>query len=135
MSSQGAESIARRYVDTVGRTADDRYQLDIDQLIWLVEHCSRLDELRLGLLRDLQSALPSSQELAMFADLKELLTNLIIMETRVSDRSGRLLELLNQLTEASLLDRVSVDQVALTEAIQSIIEANGRVRAVIGDQI
>jgi hypothetical protein len=135
MSSQGAESIARRYVGTAGRTADDRYQLDIDQLIWLVEHCSRVGELRLGLLRDLQSALPSSQEPGMVAEFKELLTNLIIMETRVSDRSGRLSELLNQLTGSGLLDRVSVDQVALTEAIQSIIEANGHVRAVVGDQI
>jgi hypothetical protein len=71
----------------------------------------------------------------MVAELKELLTNLIIMETRVSDRSGRLSELLNQLTGSGLLDRVSVDQVALTDAIQSIIEANGHVRAVVGDQI
>ena len=133
MSSQDSESLARRYVDTVGLTDDDRYQLDIHELTWLLEHCSRLGQSRLGLLRDLQSSLPSSQEPNVVAEFKELLTNLIIMETRVSERKGRLSELLNQLNEASLLNPVSVDQGALTQAIQSIIEANDHVQALAGE--
>ncbi len=121
MSSQGAESIASRCVGTIGRTAGERYQLDIDYLVGLLGHCTRLGELRLELLRELQTSLSSSGETGTVVDLKELLTNLIIMETRVSDRSERLSELLKDITEAGGLDRVPVDQVALTDAIQAII--------------
>ena len=44
-------------------------------------------------------------------------------------------QVLNQLTGAGLLNPVSVDQVALTGAIQSVIEANRHVQAVVDDQI
>ncbi|MFQ6030671.1 MAG: hypothetical protein ACE5Q6_24635, partial [Dehalococcoidia bacterium] len=68
-------------------------------------------------------------------ELKELLTNLIIMETRVSDCNERLSELLKEIIEAGGLDWVPVDQGALTDAIQAIIKVNGHVRSAIGDQI
>ena len=59
MSSQDAESIASRYVRTIGRTVDEGYQLDIDHLVWLLGHCTGLGEFRLELLRFLQSSLPT----------------------------------------------------------------------------
>ncbi len=96
MSSQDAESIASRYVRTIGRTAGERYQLDIDHLIGLLGRCTRLGELRLELLRALQSSWSSSGETGTVVELKELLTNLIIMETRVSDRNERLSEALER---------------------------------------
>ena len=99
MSSQDAESIASGYVGTIGRTADEGYQLDIDRLIWLLGPCTRLGGLRLEILRALQSSLSASEETGTVVELKELLTNLIIMETRVSDRSERLSELLKDATE------------------------------------
>ena len=135
MSSQDAESIANRYVSTIGRAVDEGYRLDINHLVGLLGQCTRLGELRLDLLRALQSSLSSSGETGTVVELKELLTNLIIMETRVSDRNERLSELLKDITEAGGLDRVPVDQVALTDAIQVIIEVNGHVRAAVGDQI
>ena len=135
MSSLGAESIASRYVRTIGRPAGELYQLEVDHLVWLLGHCTRLGELRLDLLRALQSSLSSSGETGTVVELKELLTNLIIMETRVSDRNERLSELLKHITESGALDRVPVDQVALTDAIQAIIEIYGQVRAAVGEQI
>ncbi len=135
MSSQDAESIASRYAGSMGRAADEGYQLDIDRLVWLLGPCTRLGELRLELLRALQSSLSASEETGTVVELKELLTSLIIMETRVSDRGERLSELLKDITEAGGLDRVPVEQLTLTDAIQAIIEVNDHVRAAVGDQI
>ena len=135
MSSHDAESIASRYVRTVGRTAGERYQLDIDHFVWLLGHCTRFSGLKLELLRSLQSALSGSGETGTVVELKELLTNLIIMETRVSDRKERLSELLKEITGGGGLDRVPVDQVALTDAIQAIIEVYGHLRETVGEQI
>ena len=75
--------------------------------------------------------MPSSGETGTVAELKQLFTNLIIMEARVSVRNKRLSELLKDITEAGGLDRVSVDQVALTDAFRAIIEVSGYVRAVV----
>ena len=52
----------------------------------------------------------------------------------MSGRNERLPELLKQLANAEGLDRVPVDPAPLAEAIQAIIQATGRVRAVAGDQ-
>ena len=134
MSPESAESVASRYLRAAGQSSDERYQINIDRFAWLVGHCTQLSEVRLGLLRDLQSSLPASGDSDTVAEIKELLTNLIIMATRVSDRNERLSELLIQLADGDELDRVPVDQAALAEAIQAIIQATSLVRAVAGDQ-
>ncbi len=85
---------------TIGRTAGERYQLDIDHLVGLLGHCTSLGELRLELLRALQSSLSSSGETGTVVELKQLLSNLIIMATRESDRNKRLSELLKHITKA-----------------------------------
>ena len=110
-----------------------RDQLDIAQFAWLVDHCTHLGEVRLGLLRALQSSLPGSEEPGIAAEFKELLTNLIIMETRVSDRNESLSELLKQLANVEGLDRVPVDQSVVTHAIRAIIDANVHVQEAAGD--
>ena len=124
MNSQDAESFASRYLQAAGQSSDERYQLDIAQFAWLVDHCTNLGEVRLELLQALQSSLSGPGEPDVVAESKELLTNLIIMETRVSDRNERLYELLKQLAGSRTPDRVTVDQVALTEAIQAITDAS-----------
>ena len=53
----------------------------------------------------------------------------------MTDRSERLSELLKDVTDAGGLDRVPVDQLTLTDAIQAIIEVNDHVRTAVGDQI
>ena len=77
--------------------------------------------------------MPGSEEPGIVAEFKELLTNLIIMETRVSDRNDRLCELLKQLVGSRTPDRVTLDQVALTEAIQAITDASRHLLRVVGD--
>ena len=134
MSPESADSVASRYLRAAGQTTDERYQINIDRFTWLVDHCTQLGEVRLGLLRDLQSSLTASGDSDTVAEFKDLLTNLIIMETRMSGRNERLPELLTQLANAEGLDRVPVDQATPAEAIRAIIQATDHVRAVAGDQ-
>ena len=56
-----------------------------DELAWLVAHASRLSATRLERLRSLQTALPGAG-----GELKELLTDLIIIESRLAGRGERL---------------------------------------------
>ena len=134
MSPESAESVASRYLRAAGQTSDERYQINIERFTWLVDHCTQLGEVRLDLLRDLQSSLTASGDSDTVVEIKDLLTNLIIMETRMSGRNERLTELLKQLANAEGLDRVPVDPIALAEAIQVIIQASDHVRSVAGDQ-
>ena len=133
MRLQDAESMASHYLQAAGQTPDEGYQFDVDELLWLVEHSTRLGQVRLTLLRALQAALLDTGEQDLEVELKELLTSHIIMQTRIQERDDRLSELLNQLTGAGKLDRVPIDQVALREAVQTIVQATGHVQAVIGE--
>ena len=129
MSSRDARSVAAQYVGAAGRDVDGRYQLPLDELVWLVEHSTRLGELRLELLRALQTALPKSDEPGSVAELKDLLTNLIIMQTRVAGQGERLPELLALLHESGELDYVAIDEDAVRGAIEGIVGACARVEA------
>ena len=133
MNFQDAEFFASRYLQAAGQSSDERYQFDIAQFAWLVDHCTHLVEVRLGLLRALQSSLAGSEEPGIVAEFKELLTNLIIMETRVSDRNESLSELLKQLASPQGLDEVPVDQSVVTHAIRVTIDANVHVQETAGD--
>ena len=134
MNPQDAEPTAGRYLRAAGQSSDQRYQLGIDELVWLLGHCSRLSDSRLALLRVLQSALPSSGEPDLVAELKELLSDVIIMETRVSGRNAPLSELLKELAGSRRLDGVPVDEASLTEVIEAIIAGNSHVQATVEGQ-
>ena len=130
MSSQNADSVADRYLRMAGQAIEQRCQLTIEESIWLINLSSRLLGLRLELLRALQSALSRSGEQNIVTELKELLTNLIIMQTRLADRDGRINELINQLAKDQILDGASVDEVALREAIIDILQACAHIESV-----
>lgn len=134
MESLDLETVTDRYLRAIGRTADDRYQLSADQLLWLIGHSTRLGGQRLELLRALQSGLPRSEKPGPLADLKELLTDLIIMQSRLAGREEQLQDLLRQLVEAKLLDPVAVDEALLKNMVQEILQASGQVRMVAGDE-
>ena len=134
MESLDWETATDRYLRAVSRPDDDRYQLSADQLLWLIQHSTRLGGQRLELLRALQSALPKSGEPGPLADLKELLTDLIIMQSRLAEREERLGQLLHQLIDARLLDRVPVDEDLLRKLIQEILQSSEHVRMVAGDE-
>ena len=133
MSSQKADSIADRYLQMAGRAIEQRFQLTIEELTWLINLSTRLLGFRLELLRALQSALPGSDEQGFITELKEHLTNLIIMQTRLADRDGRMDDLMNQLTDDQILDGASVDEVALRDAIVDILQACAHVESLAVD--
>jgi len=117
-----AASVADRYLNAQGTHSEGQYRLTLDELAWLAAHASRLSATRLELLRSLQTALPGAD-----GELKELLTDIIIMESRLAGRGERLQVLLAELKDDSPPDGVSVDQQRLREAIVEILEAAARV--------
>ena len=133
MSSQNADSVVDRYLRMAGQAVEQRCQLTIVEINWLINLSTRLMGLRLELLRALQSALPRSDEQGSITELKEYLTNLIIMQTRLADRDGRINELINQLAEDQILDGASVDEVALREAIVDILQACAHIESLVAN--
>ena len=132
MSSQNEESLTTLFLQNAGAPGEGRYRLGLDHLAWLIDHCTRLGALRLELLRGLQTALPKSDDGDSMTELKELLTNLIIMQTRLADREASLHDALMRLVDDSRLDAVSLDEELLRETIQQIVDAQARVREVSG---
>ncbi len=130
MSSQNEESLTSLFLQNAGAPSEGRYRLRLDHLAWLIDHCTRLGALRLELLRGLQAALPKSDDGDSVTELKELLTNLIIMQTRLADREDSLHDALRRLADDSRLDTVLLDEKLLREAIQQIVDARARVRSV-----
>ena len=132
MSSQNEESPTTLFLWNAGAPSEGRYRLGLDHLAWLIDHCTRLGALRLELLRGLQTALPKSDDGDSVTELKELLTNLIIMQARLADREADLHDAIASLTDESRLDPVAVDEELLRDAIQQILDASARVRSVSG---
>ena len=135
MSSQNEEDPTTLYLRNAGAPHEGRYRLELDHLAWLIDHCTSLGASRLELLRGLQAALPKSDDGDSVTELKELLTNLIIMQTRMADREASLHDALRRLVDDGRLDAVSLDEELLREAIQQIIDAPTRVRSVSGDGV
>ena len=122
MTANDAEIVAERYLRASGRSEGEAYRLTLDELAWLVAHASRLSATRLELLRSLQTVLPGAG-----GELKELLTDIIIMESRLAGRGERLQGLVAELKDDSPPDGVPVDEQRLREAVVEILEAAARV--------
>ena len=133
MSTHDQESVGSRYLSEAGPAVDGWLQLAVDELRWLVEHSTQLGERRLELLQALQAALPRAEDGGSLAELKELLTDVIIMQTRLADRNRRLNKQLNQVVDAGLPDRVPVDEAAVRDAIEAVLRAAAHVQAVAGE--
>ena len=130
MSSKKEESLTTLFLQNAGAPSEGGYRLGLDHLAGLIDHCTRLGALRLELLRGLQTALPKSDDGDSVTELKELLTNLIIMQTRLADREAGLHDALRRLVDDSRLDAVFLDEELLRETIQQIVDAAARVRSV-----
>ena len=132
MSAHQSESIAIRYLDAAGDSAEERGQINAEELVWLIGHATRLAAMRLELLQAVQSALPMSDE-GEGSELKDVLTNLIIMQSRLSGRDQQLIELVNKLVDADELTMVNIDRNGMEDAVAEILQASAHVRAVAGD--
>jgi hypothetical protein len=88
-----------------------------------------LDGLRLELLKALQSALPRDDEPDdVVAELKDLLTNLIIMQNRLSGRDEELGQMLSRLDRSGALNDVPVDESIVRSLVDVIVQGSDHVR-------
>jgi hypothetical protein len=98
------------YLNAVGRPGGDRFALKADELAWLVDHVSEWNAVRLRLLTALQHALPAPQAQDKAAqELKDTLTNVIIMQTRLREREEALVRQLEAAAQSGAIRSVAVD--------------------------
>ncbi len=121
-------STATDYTANVGRIDGETYSIAWDQLVELVTHANRLGASRLDLLKSLQTALPS-QDTGDLADLKELLSNLIIMQTRLAGREKELNESLTALSVNPPVSHVTSNQDTISSVANEILSAAQRIRS------
>ena len=133
MGPQNADNAVSGYMRSAGDVEDNGYRLALDELVWLVEHATGLNGQRLELLRSLQAELPRGDDQEGVAELKELLTDLIIMNSRLADRESRIGPLLRGLIDVHALERVSVGRDTVEEAIRQIVRASAHATSVAGD--
>ena len=122
------EPMASSYTANVGITVGDSYEITWEELAWLVGHTNSMAEARLDLLRSLQAALPS-QEAGDIADLKELLSNLIIMQTRLAGREKELDESLSALSGIPPVSHIASNQDTISSVATEILNAAQRIRS------
>jgi hypothetical protein len=109
-------------------TGDDGYRIEVEELAWLIGHVSRLTAARLEMLKSLQSALPREGE-GTVAELKETLSQIIIMQTRLTGREESLDDLLEELVRLGTISHVALDESAVTGAAAEIARAAGRIQS------
>ena len=120
---------ANRYLDLAGETDGESYRLGMGHMLWLVEHATEASGMRLELLRALQTALAASDEPGPVAELKELLTDLIIMQSRLQGREERLAALLQQAGEQNVPEDIPIERAKLQAGIRSILDAAARIQS------
>lgn len=86
-------------------------EVHIDDLARALEHAQIQSEALLEALRALQRAVPADHEKPA-SDLKEALTNVIIMRTRLNERQSVLPELLRAATEDGMAPILVPEEVA-----------------------
>ena len=122
------ETVIDSFLAAVGADEDGRYVLRAEVLARLVRLLTDLGELRLGLLTGLQNALPRADEDSPVEELKETLTNLIIMQSRTAGREAGVAQNILDLALAGEVQPVAVDRDKVRRGLTSLLEAADRVR-------
>ena len=131
MTSQDHESVADRYLEKATDIVAGHRGLAVEELEWLLDHTTRLNGLRFELLRALQAALPGHRANQQIADFKEILTDLIIMQSRSSGREEALRQRLGQAVE-SLGEAVPVAEAELRAGLLEALAVCEHIRSVGG---
>lgn len=118
----------RRFMDTylnaVGQPGGDRFALKADEFAWVVNHATEWNAVRLRLLAAIQHALPASQSQDKAAqELKETLTNVIIMQTRLREREEALVRQVEGAVKAESLGSVPVNPADIRAAATLLMES------------
>ena len=125
------------YVEAARDEAADVYAVKIEELAWMLRDSFESNTLRLKLLTALQRALPRSadEEDGPAGELKGLLTNVIIMQTRLNEREADLAGLLEQAAEAVLVKPVEIDPDVVRRLVESIEQAYRRLQVLAHDVV
>ena len=97
-------------------------------MAWLIGHVGRLSAARLEMLKSLQTALPRDGEGAV-AELKDLLSQIIIMQTRLAGREESLDGLLEELVRLRGTGGVALDERVVSGAAAEIVRAAERIQS------
>ena len=118
------------YVQAAIGQVGSRDTLDVEELQWLLSSSFELNTLRLGFLTALQRALAVRDDEAEPASgrdtvrqLKGLLTNVTIMQTRLNEHEASLVELLRQAAGAGLVQPVEVQAEDLRSWVEAVLDA------------
>ena len=104
-------SAADSFVEAAGSREAGRYTVKSEELLWLLTSGQKRGASELELLKAVQRALPQpDDEAGTLGELKGLLTNAIIMRTRLGEREADLAVLLERAVGEGLLDGVEVDE-------------------------
>ena len=122
------QSEAGSYASAVGSTGDDGYRIDAAELAWLIGHVGRLNAVRLEMLKSLQTMLPRDDEGAL-SELKELLSQIIIMQTRLAGREESLHQLLDDLVQLGGTGGVALDEGIVSGAAAEVLRAAQRIQS------
>ena len=122
------ETVIDSFLAAAGADEDGRYVLRAEVLARLVRLLTDLGELRLGLLTGLQNTLPKADEDSPVEELKETLTNLIIMQSRTAGREAGVAQNILDLALAGEVQPVAVDRDKVRRGLTALLEAADRVR-------
>ena len=122
------ESAVDSFLAAAGVEEDGRYLLRAEVLARLVRLLTDLGEMRLGLLTGLQTALPRADEGSPMEELKETMTNLIIMQSRTAGRESGVAVNILELAQSGGIGPVPVDRERLRSGLTALLGAAGRIR-------
>ena len=125
------DTTVSRYIASVGMYQGERYEMRLEELELILASAHRFNTTRQELLTALQRCLPTprddeprlSAQQTLVSELKDVLTNVIIMQTRLSGREQSLLELLKQAAEQQTIDEVRVAPEVVGRWAKAVLEA------------
>ena len=134
----GDDSVVSRFTETVRMGHGERYEIKLDELEVILSASYQLNMIRQELLTALQRSVPmlreddteQSTEQTLSLELKDALTNVIIMQDRLNGRDHELLELLKQTVERQAIDGVRVEPQVVRQWARALIQASARLRVI-----
>ena len=127
--SKKAESseLADRFAKALEVDGAPDYAVELGQIAAMLISCIELGRLKLQMLTGLQNELPQQSCDAGTNELKELLTNVIIMSNRLGQREAEFAMMLAPMAENGSSAKVAVDRDAVSGWAEAIAEAYQRV--------
>ena len=128
------DAMVSRFTESVGMHGGEGYLIRLQELELIMADGHQVNTARRELFTALQHALQAprgdeqtlSSQQSHLRDLKDSLTNIIIMQTLLSEREKDFLELLKQGTEDQTIDEVSMEPAVVGGWAKALLEAGRR---------